>query len=205
MKSTFKKIYQRLSTAMPINHPANMRRLYAILILLLVLGVSCTKEQGIEAPASEAPTVAVEQRNVAVHYPGLSPVTLWELQQARAATASYRQIKNAMKDGYKDINVVLPGMGHHFMKESLLDGTFDFKNPEILVYNKYPDGSYELVAVEYAVPISLLPNTPPAGFTGAWDEWAKNEGFGLWLVHAWVWAENPLGVFHPTNPLIHLH
>jgi hypothetical protein len=73
------------------------------------------------------------------------------------------------------------------------------------VYNRKSNGHFELVAVEYAVPIELSPNHAPAGFTGSADVWDRNEGFGLWLLHAWVWHFNPDGVFNPTNPLVHTH
>lgn len=135
----------------------------------------------------------------------LDPTTTWELQQAKAATARYRDLKNAEKDGYVDINVVTENMGYHYMKTSQVDAEFDIRKPEILVYNKNDKGKIELVAVEYAVPISLSPNNAPAGFTGDNDVWSKNTDFGLWLLHAWVWKCNPKGVFNPTNELVHLH
>ena len=146
-----------------------------------------------------------EEADVVNSYSGLSPQTTWELQQARAATAKYRNIENAKKDGYSDIMVDVENMGHHFMKSAIVDATFDIRKPEILVYNRNDDGSQELVAAEYAVPLDLSPNSAPEGFTGSGDVWDHNDGFGLWLLHAWVWNHNPDGVFNPTNPLVHLH
>ena len=137
-------------------------------------------------------------------YDGLDQQTTWELQQVRAATARYRQIKNAVKDGYVDIHAVVPAMGHHYMKASLVDAKFELRAPELLVYDRLEDGSFELVAVEYAVPISLSPNAPE-GFTGANDVWERNDELGLWFLHAWIWLYNPDGVFNPTNPLVHTH
>ena len=134
-------------------------------------------------------------------YSGLSNQTMWELQQARAATARYRDIKNAIKDGYSNINVDVPNMGHHFMKTSLVDATFDIRNPEILVYNGLETGNPELVAVEYAVPLTL---PMPEGFTGSDDVWNGTSGFPFWLVHAWVWKYNPDGAFNWTNPTVDL-
>ncbi len=90
------------------------------------------------------------------------------------------------------------------MKSTLVDATFDPRSPEILVYNKNEDGSIQLVAVEYAIPLELS-RKAPQGFTGTLDKWDENTGFGLWLLHAWVWHYNPDGVFNPTNPLVHLH
>jgi hypothetical protein len=134
----------------------------------------------------------------------LSHTTLLELMQARAATARYHNIENALADGYADINVVLQNMGYHFMKSTLVDANFEVTKPEILVYSKQENGRMKLVAVEYAVPLNMSANAP-AGFTGDQDVWVANTGFGLWLLHAWVWYENPDGVFNATNPAVHLH
>jgi len=138
------------------------------------------------------------------NYIGLAPETMWELQQAKIATARYNNFDNAIADEYVDINVIVPEMGYHYLKLANLDAAFDFAKPEILVYNKEENGRMKLVALEYAVPISLSPNAPPSGFTGTNDEWSVYQGT-LWTLHAWVWEYNPDGVFNPTNPLVHLH
>jgi hypothetical protein len=138
-------------------------------------------------------------------YSKLNFITVLELLEARWASAKYRNIENAIHDGYHDINVVVENMGHHFMRDALVDNKFDPRKPEILVYNKHENGHYELVAVEYAVPLDLSPNKAPKGFSGSADVWDHNDGFGLWLLHAWVWSKNPDGVFHPTNPTVHTH
>ena len=149
------------------------------------------------------------QADVLNSYDGLSNKTMWELQQARAATARYRDINNAIKDGYSNINVDVPNMGHHFMNMKLIDGTFDIRKPEILVYNGLDEGKPELVAVEYAVNYRDENGNivaPPEGFTGTSDVWkGQNEtGFPFWLCHAWVWKYNPAGVFNWTNPSVDL-
>lgn len=139
------------------------------------------------------------------YYAGLPDKTMCELLEARAASQRYLDITNAVKDGYADISVVLPNMGYHYMKSELADLKFEPGKPEILVYNKEHDGSFTLVAVEYAVPISLTPDKAPEGFYGSKDVWEHNTVFGLWLLHAWVWHFNPSGVFTPTNPEVHVH
>ena len=133
----------------------------------------------------------------------LSLQTIWELQEAKIATAKYNNFGNAIRDGYVDINVIVPEMGYHYLKMDRLNATFEFDKPEILVYNREENGRMKLVALEYAVPISLSPNAP-AGFTGNNDHWAVYQGT-LWTLHAWVWEANPAGVFNPTNPLVHVH
>jgi hypothetical protein len=136
---------------------------------------------------------------------GLSPETIGELRAARNATENYRNLDQALADGYTDINVVQQNMGFHYMKAALLDTVFNPEKPELLVYNKQHDGSIQLVAVEYAVPIPLMPTKAPSGFSGSVDNWTYSTTFNLWLLHAWIWEFNPQGIFNPTNPLVHLH
>jgi hypothetical protein len=136
---------------------------------------------------------------------GLSAQTIAELRIAHAATQRYRILDSAIADGYADINVVQQNMGFHMMKAALVDTVFDPAKPEILVYNKQHDGHIQLVAVEYAVPIPLMPNRAPQGFTGSSDAWSYSTVFNLWLLHSWIWEYNPQGIFNPTNPLVHLH
>ncbi len=173
--------------------------------LILVFGLGfllfsgCSKDE-VQSPANKS-TVTGTTKSIDFlnQYEGLDKQTMWELQQATAATARYMNIANALKDGYADINVILQNMGYHYMKASILDATFDYRKPEILVYNKDENGDFYLVAVEYAVPLNLSA-TAPEGFSGDDDVWSANTGFGLWLLHAWVWEYNPEGVFNPTNP-----
>ena len=87
------------------------------------------------------------------------------------------------------------------MKASLLDSGFEIDCPEVLVYSPGTDGQMELVAVEYAVPLDLSA-TAPEGFRGSADRWVANQQFQLWTLHAWVWKENPDGVFSATNRLV---
>jgi hypothetical protein len=122
-----------------------------------------------------------------------------QLQEVKAATAKYHDIKQALADGYEDINVVIPHMGHHFMNFAYLDAEFDHTKPEILVYELRPNGKYQLVAVEYAVPLALSVDAPE-GFIGSHDVWGVVADAGIWALHAWVWEKNPLGVFSPINP-----
>jgi hypothetical protein len=122
-----------------------------------------------------------------------------QLAIAKQATARYGDVRNAVADGYEDINVVIPNMGRHFLKKALLDSTFDIEHPEILVYAPDSAGTLQLVAAEYAVPLKASAN-PPEGFAGSADQWFVNQAFDIWTLHAWVWKDNPAGIFYPTNP-----
>lgn len=181
--------------------------IFSLFSFAAILFSGCTKDSINETAnteiASKANKQSLSQVDPLGRYTGLDKITAWELQQARAATARYQHLKNAEKDGYEDIETVMPNMGYHFMKKTIVDDKFDIRNPEILVYNHDENGNMELVAVEYAIPIPLSLNAPE-GFTGTGDEWNYNTTFGLWLLHAWVWKYNPDGVFNPTNPDVHV-
>lgn len=179
----------------------NFTIMFLLALSVTLLTTGCQKSISEEA-TPQVTSNAQSDGNVLNLYTGLSEQTKWELQQARAASARYRDIKNAIKDGYEDISVVVPQMGHHYMKMDNVDGNFDYRNPEILVYN-FHGSNAELVAVEYAIPLSQSINAPE-GFSGTADVWDENTGFGLWLLHAWVWKYNAAGVFNPTNAAVHL-
>jgi hypothetical protein len=156
------------------------------------------------AAACNAPQT-VDPSLIHAHQPGLSSArvptaeTNAQLAAARSATARYQDIKAALADGYADIDVFMPGMGHHFLHAGRLgDGQFKADEPELLVYHIEKNGRYRLVAVEYAVPRPMSA-TAPAGFIGDADEWDENMTFDLWTLHAWVWLDNPDGVFKPFN------
>jgi hypothetical protein len=175
-----------------------------IFLSVSFLMTGCKKENSTPAlNEEEFQTKSNQQKesNGFGNYTGLAPETVWELQQAKIATARYNDFQQAINDGYVDINVIVPEMGYHYLKMDNLDGTFDYAKPEILVYNKEENGRMKLLALEYATPVSA---TPPAGFTGDQDVWSVYQGV-LWTLHAWVWEYNPAGVFNPTNPLIHVH
>ena len=204
MKQTFNDAMRHTGNFMALP------KLLSVLCLIIFFFSSCTRQdlqtKTVGSSGDDLQFAADKKNNGQgnpVHrYDGLPTQTEKQLQQARAATARYRNIENARNDGYASINVVAPNMGHHFMKSSLLNDGFDVTSPEILVYNKNEAGNFELVAVEYAV---HLTDPMPEGFFGTQDEWDGASGFPFWLLHAWVWTYNPDGVFNPTNPDVHVH
>ncbi len=126
-----------------------------------------------------------------------------ELAAARAGTARYQRLEAALVDGYVDIDLCVPGQGCHFLNGSLIDAVFDPGKPEILMYS--PQGNrMRLVGVEYAIPYQAenVPGPAPHGFAGEADAWHAVDGFQLWLLHVWVWRNNPEGMFADSNPLV---
>jgi len=132
----------------------------------------------------------------------LGAATLQELAIARAATAKYHDVDQAIADGYINVNDYEAGEGFHYVKPSLIDGTFNPDEPEVLLYAPVPnENRLELVAVEYSVPL-ILTATPPSGFSGDADVWRRNEEIGVWELTAWVWLHNSNGMFAHTNPRV---
>lgn len=125
------------------------------------------------------------------------------LAAARAGTARYQRLENALANGYVDIDLCVPGQGCHFLNSSLIDGVFDPGKPEILMYSPQGD-RMRLVGVEYAIPYQAenVPGPAPDGFAGEADAWHAVDGFQLWLLHVWVWRNNPEGMFADSNPLV---
>jgi hypothetical protein len=142
---------------------------------------------------------------------GLDADVLKELAQVRRATAKYHDVQTALADGYvADPHCVayppLGGMGFHYVRPYLLPPdhpasqpglpSLDPLSPDILVYAPRPNGSLQLVAVEYAswddeatlLGQAFAPAAPPG------------QGPPFATLHAWVWKANPSGVFAPFNP-----
>lgn len=137
--------------------------------------------------------------------------------QARAATAKYRYRSVAIADGYRPIGEDFPGMAEHWINVGLLfDGEYDAAHPEVLTYLDL-DGEPRLLGVAYA--LALLegeePPDEPAG-RGAWHAHSRDleeetllprhhhadhadGGPRLAMVHAWIWLDNPEGLFAPDN------
>ena len=205
MKRLFCSAMRRNQRSIALLQTSKSPLILSSVLFIGLLLTSCQKDVSDKASVQEEiQTSSSSAKSMGFgNYTGLLPETVSELQQAKIATARYNDFDQAIDDGYQDINVIVPEMGYHYLKMDNLNATFEYDKPEILVYNREENGRMKLVAVEYAVPISLSPN-PPSGFTGTDDVWSVYQG-QLWTLHAWVWEYNPDGVFHATNPLVHLH
>ena len=181
----------------------NLTLLLSALIVLVLVISGCEQDNSINDPVSvQKPADGVSAIYNNSSLSKLSNETLVELSRVRAATAKYHNMDKAIEDGYADINVYEEHMGWHYLKADFLDAEFDMEKPELLVYAPWPNGELKLVAVEYAVPHALSAD-PPEGFTGTQDVWnLEPPPFDLWTLHAWVWYNNPDGIFEPFNPRV---
>ena len=91
------------------------------------------------------------------------------------------------------------GMGFHYGNTDLINGTATVENPQLLLYEPEKNGRLRLVAVEYIIPYAFHSRDaePPVLFG---QKFQQVDSFQLWGLHAWVWKENPSGIFSPWNP-----
>ena len=194
--------------------------------------------------ADDAPTAAVTAAGATDHaaHPAASrgrgqfgPEVLAALAQVRRATARYHDIDAAMADGYTvwspdpfATGATCPSsptgkMGYHLLNPDLRgsaasptdgDAALDPLRPEMLLYEKRPDGKLHLVGVEYlvftaaweaahgagAAPPRLLGQTVPARlhtFPGGGPDPIPH-----YELHVWLWSNNPHGMFDHWNPTV---
>ena len=96
----------------------------------------------------------------------------------------------------------LGGMGFHFAKGAAIDGNLNELEPEVLLYEPEKDGRLELVAVEFIIPFELAPRNgpPPTLFNGR--PFTPFDANGVWGLHAWIFKNNPKGMFANFNPTV---
>ena len=143
--------------------------------------------------------------------PAQQASTADQLAQVRAATAQFHRTEAAEAAGYTSVpgldfcfnNPGVGGMGFHLIKTSSLDLTVNVLEPEAMVYAPGPDGQLQLDAVEYIVPVvpwDAAGNTQPPSVLG--QHFHLDAALGVYILHAWIWRENPLGMFEDWNPKV---
>src|SRR5580704_4751559 len=140
--------------------------------------------------------------------PGILPSGLGDaidrdVAKIRDATAKFQTSKAAEAAGYKLATGCVQhqpagAMGYHFNNESLFDATLDVEHPEVLVYEKRPDGTFQLNGVEFYVPASAWKSSDPPRIMG--HDLQTAPGLGFWFLHVWVWKRSPSGLFSVWNP-----
>jgi len=150
--------------------------------------------------------------------PTLAP----EYEQLRAALDKYQDPIVAVHDGYLSTVgcVAFPkggsegtmpyapgGMGVHFLNMQLIGAPIDPGRPQVLIYQ--PEGdSLRLIAAEWFVPVQAAGDQRPRVFGRELDgpmvghEPLMPAGLHHYDLHVWLWQENPLGMFAPTNPTV---
>jgi len=172
---------------------------------LLLLGLAALALACAEAPATDTGAPSALAMNSRVE--GRDATLERQVARIRAATQAFKSLDMAVAAGYdRDVAHCMAkppegGMGYHHQNRALLDDRIELERPEILVYERLPDGEYRLNGVEYIVPFSAWPRDrePP---TVMGRDLKPAPGLGIWYLHVWVWLENPSGLFADWNPRV---
>jgi hypothetical protein len=130
---------------------------------------------------------------------------------AMKATAAYQDVAVAEDAGWGSSLDTLGcfespeegGMGVHYINDSLMDATVDATQPEALVYELDATGHVTgLVAHEYIVPVDAWTAKQPPQLFGM--SFHRDPVLPLWVLHTWLWKDNPAGVFADWNPAVRL-
>ena len=141
-----------------------------------------------------------------------------ELDAIREALAKYKDPYVAVRDLYLSTvgcvhydGMKMPGhmeypkggMGIHFVNLTI-QGPLDPKKPNVLIYEPVGD-KLELVAAEWLVPVTVAKERPVLfgqPFQGPMEghEPLIPQEFVHYDLHAWLFKDNPNGMFSPTNP-----
>ncbi len=154
-----------------------------------------------------------------------------QLATARAVAMRYPRAKDAEKAGYKQATPYVMGIGAHWVKDELIDETFDITQPEMILYDGN-DENANVIGLSYEMHWKH-DTEPTVGFAGRNDHYHRHmtlcfkdnvtigdstmteeqckamggtilDGRYLWMSHAWVvpGCESPWGVFSGINPVL---
>lgn len=136
------------------------------------------------------------------------------IESARRATARFRDIEVAIAESYVKVGPDFPAMGEHWVNgELLMKAQLDPTRPAILTYVMI-DGKRSLTGAVYALALRSG-ERPPASLGGQWhdhvgtvdeesllfghDRVSGDDDLRLVVMHAWLWVENPAGMFVTDN------
>ena len=136
---------------------------------------------------------------------GSDPVVVDGVARLRNATRSFRVLDAAVAAGYPRqvadciVHERHGAMGYHHVNRSYVDDKLEPERPEILLYERRPDGSYKLNGAEFILPFRFYSRDSVAPvFMG--QKLSREDNLKYWYLHVWAWTENPDGLFANFNP-----
>lgn len=140
------------------------------------------------------------------------------VESVRAATIPYHDLEAALTDGYVKFGPEMPNMGEHYVHPAYaVRDKIDFMRPPVLTYLPL-NGKRILTGIAYTIPVQ--PGELPPEISQNNVRWHFHSGdlleeaYGLHtkqkqedvsgivrlaMIHAWIWTENPDGLFEPDN------
>lgn len=140
-------------------------------------------------------------------------------REARLGTAKYSDARVARAEGFKRVGVEFPFMGEHWVNLArVMENRFDPARPSVLIYVR-AGGEPRLAGVGYTAMLASPEDRPPVSAAPA-SMWHEHNGSvaeeslpihgelgghhaadlpRLAILHAWVWIQNPGGMFVTDN------
>jgi hypothetical protein len=181
--------------------------------LVVLAGLLTTASDDRPVPAPVPATAATSAAQASEHAHGrvkLTPQMLRQLAALQELFAKYHDLQTAIENGYGFVGPCvsdpnLGGMGDHYSRSAnddfgRGDGTHSVERPQYLVYAPRKDGSRRLAALDYTVPYEKWQGDKAPEFFGI--PFTRNDGFGVWMFHIWVFQHNPAGIFANFNPTV---
>ena len=168
-----------------------------------------------ESPTSAAqPTTAQSARVAADAHGGHTRANNGELTvEQKQAVAEVRNVTTRVHDivaahaaGYNDqfpkgcARSEEGAQAYHWINWDLVDDKVELLRPELLMYEPQPNGSRQLIGVDYVVPFDKWTSPNPPTLLGV--EFMRNEPLKVWALHIWAWRPNPSGMFAAWNPKV---
>lgn len=143
-----------------------------------------------------------------------------DVSRAKAGTGGFHSLARAEQAGYGILHdqagltciehmegMPMGAMGTHFVKGALVgDGVVDPATPEALLYDR-TGGRDRLLGAEYVVFAADWKGAdPPRLFDTDFKLVLAGNRYGLpdfYELHAWLWDDNPAGMFKDWNPNVH--
>jgi hypothetical protein len=156
--------------------------------------------------------------------------TVAQLDRAKQATAKYQDVHVAESDGYHAMGPDMPGAAVHFVQTLEPKTFDVEKPPILVYEkNPAVPGGYSLTGIVYLLNAAAGPDGQPldSPFPKSLARWHRHANICLlpglanphglnesqchdqggqfvaqspWMIHAWIWKDNPSGVFSTENP-----
>ncbi|MEU2422858.1 hypothetical protein ABZ619_17865 [Streptomyces sp. NPDC007851] len=139
--------------------------------------------------------------------PAADPFVWTDLTPAYTATADYEYEPFAVTDGYApaagcDARSGKGGAGYHYVKSENVGG-LDPAEPAGLLYEPDGEGGRALVGVEWIVRAGTGTTAPTLfGQTFQGPTTVSGVTGPVYTLRAWIWKDNPSGLFAPWNPTV---
>jgi len=184
-----------------------MTRITSALAAIALLS-ACGNEQQAPTASTQVARLETSATGASANDASFGPAVAKDLATLRRVTAPYHDFATGKDAGWgTPITGCMTdpggagGMGFHYGNTGFIDGTAQVDRPQLLLYEPESNGKLRLVAVEYIIPYAFhaRSDAPPELFG---RQFKQVDAFQLWGLHAWVWKENPSGMFADWNPTV---